>query len=108
MSVSDELADYVHDQLAPLGHIERRRMFGGVGFRLNGAMIAILSRNGGLYLKSAAGAGLGEALQSRRADKKSGEVRVIPLPYYRLPEGVLDDAERLQALVLTHKASIVE
>ena len=106
MRVSDELADYIHDQLAPLGRIERRRMFGGVGFRLNGAMIAILSRTGALYLKSASGAGLGEALQSRRKDKKSGEVRAITLPYYRLPESILDDAERLQTLILAQKPAL--
>lgn len=99
MSVSEQLADYVHDQLAPLGQIERRRMFGGTAFRLGGEMIAILSRNGGLYLKSASGEGLGEQLKSRRTDKQTGAVREIGLPYYRLPDGVLDDAPALHAAV---------
>lgn len=97
--MTDPLADHVHDLLAPLGRVERRRLFGGTAFRLGGEMIAIASRHGGLYLKSASGEGLGAQLQSRRTDKETGAVRDIGLPYYRLPDGMLDDAPALQAAV---------
>lgn len=96
MPASAELADHIAEQLAPLGGITRKRMFGGVGFCHYGAMVAILSRSNELYLKSATPLdGLGRQLVSRRTDKTSGEKHEIGLPYYLLPESVLDDGAAL-------------
>ncbi len=38
--------------LAPLGDVRVRRMFGGRGLFLEGRMFALISRNGGLFLKA--------------------------------------------------------
>lgn len=96
MSASSELADHIAELLAPLGSISRRRMFGGIAFRSHGAMVAILSRSNELYLKSAVPLdGLGKQLVSRRTDKTSGKKREIGLPYYLLPESVLDNGAAL-------------
>ena len=97
MPASAELANHIAEQLAPLGGIARKRMFGGVGFCHYGAMVAILSRSNELYLKyPAPHAGLGEPLISRRTDKTTGGIREIPLPYYRLPETALDNGDELR------------
>ena len=96
MSASPELADHIAELLAPLGGISRRQMFGGMAFRSHSEMVAILSRSNELYLKSATPLdGLGRQLVSRRTDKTSGEKREIGLPYYLLPESVLDDGAAL-------------
>ena len=74
MSASPELAEHITELLAPLGGISRKRMFGGIALLRHGAMIAILSRNNELYLKSPTPlAGLGAQLSSRRTNKASGE-----------------------------------
>ena len=97
MPASAELADHIAEQLAPLGGITRKRMFGGVGFCHYGAMVAILSRSNELYLKlPAPHADLGAPLISRRTDKATGCIREIPLPYYRLPETALDNGDELR------------
>ena len=96
MSASPELAEHITELLAPLGVISRTRMFGGIALLRHGAMIAILSRNNELYLKSSTPlVGLGAQLSSRRTNKASGEKREIALPYYRLPDSVLDDSAAL-------------
>lgn len=96
MSASLELAAHIAELLAPLGGISRKRMFGGIALLSHGTMIAILSRSNELYLKSATPLdGLGRQLVSCRTDKTSGEKREIGLPYYLLPESVLDDGAAL-------------
>ena len=97
MPASAEFANYIAEQLAPLGGITRKRMFGGVGFCHYGAMVAILSHSNELYLKlPAPHAELGEPLISRRTDKATGGILEIPLLYYRLPETALDDGDELR------------
>jgi DNA transformation protein len=50
MAVSDDYKDFVLEQLAPLGQISARRMFGGVGVYANGLFFALIDDDV-LYLK---------------------------------------------------------
>ena len=50
MGSSREFAEFVVERLQPLGPVVARRMFGGFGLYLDGAMFALIARDT-LYLK---------------------------------------------------------
>lgn len=50
MAVSPEFVDYILEQLAPLGGITHRRMFGGVGLSRHDLFFALIAEDT-LYLK---------------------------------------------------------
>jgi DNA transformation protein len=92
MAVSDEYLQYVLEQLAGLGHIVPRRMFGAVGLYHEERFFGLISRDT-LYLK---------ANQDNREDYETRRMpRFHPRPhkpqlsmtYYELPADVLEDAE---------------
>ncbi len=92
------LLDYLIDQLAPLGDIRGRRMFGGHGLFLNGAMVGIIEEET-LYLKAdAASRGAFEA-ESMAPFTYSARGRRIALSYWEAPAAVLEEPEQLQQWV---------
>jgi DNA transformation protein len=50
MVASDSFAEFLREQLAPLGHISMRRMFGKTGVFCNGVMLGMVAGNT-LYLR---------------------------------------------------------
>nr|WP_249145750.1 TfoX/Sxy family protein [Bradyrhizobium diazoefficiens] len=50
MVASSEYAEFLREQLAPLGHITMRRMFGKTGVFCDGAMLGMVTGNI-LYLR---------------------------------------------------------
>ena len=94
MSISDDYVAYVIEQLASLGRVTSRRMFGGVGLYANGLFFAILDGDR-LYFKTD---------DSNRADYEArGSKPFAPFPdkpemkmnYHDVPADLLDDAEDL-------------
>ena len=94
MAVSDDYLHYVLDQLAALGHIASRRMFGGVGLYHDERFFALISRDT-LYFK---------VNDTNRADYESRSMgRFQPYPdkpylsftYYEVPADILEDREEL-------------
>ncbi len=99
MASQDEFADHVADLLSDLGTITYRLMFGGYGIYLDGRIIAIAD-DGVLYLKADD--------ENREAFESRGMEPFRPFPdrdttmsYYRVPDGALDDRDRLQELART-------
>ena len=45
MVASDDFAEFLHEQLAPLGHITMRGMFGKTGVFCDGAMFGMVTEN---------------------------------------------------------------
>ena len=92
MAVSDDYLHYVLDQLAALGHIASRRMFGGVGLYHDERFFALISRDT-LYFK------VNDS--NRRHYEERGMERFRPfedkpmwsMTYYTVPADVLEDAE---------------
>ncbi len=89
-------ADFVLEQLEPLGGASARRMFGGVGLFRDGLMFGLIATDT-LYLKVDDGnrgdyeaAGTGPFLYTR-------EGREIALSYYEAPAELFDDADELSA-----------
>ena len=94
MPVSEEYLTYVVDQLAGLGAVETRRMFGGVGIYFAGLFFALIADDV-LYFK------VGDC---NRADyEAAGTEPFRPFPdkpiemgYYEVPIEVLEDRDQLR------------
>ncbi len=87
-------ADFVLEQLEPLGGVGARRMFGGVGLFRDGLMFGLIATDT-LYLKvddmtrgDYEAAGAGPFLYVR-------EGREIALSYYEAPAELFDDPDEL-------------
>jgi DNA transformation protein len=96
VAVSREFLDYLLGQLAPLGHVVSRRMFGGVGLYHEELFFGLIDDDV-LYLK---------ADESNRADYTSRAMEpfrpypdrpIYSMSYYQVPADVLEDAESLAA-----------
>jgi DNA transformation protein len=101
MVASDGFAEFLRDQLAPLGRITLRRMFGKAGVFCNGVMLGMVAHDT-LYLRvdERNRASFGAA---RRDDgwgppltyEKKGAT--IDLAFRRAPERLLDEPDELVA-----------
>jgi DNA transformation protein len=96
MSVSESYLGFVIDQLAGIGRVRTRRMFGGAGLYADELFFGLLANNG-LYFK---------VDDSNRADfvaRGKGPFQPFPdrpelaMGYYEVPADVIDDAEELSA-----------
>jgi DNA transformation protein len=92
MPVSNDYLQYVLEQLAGLGQVAARRMFGGVGLYHGERMFGLISADT-LYFK---------ANDSNRADyvergaerfRPFADKPLLSMTYYALPADILEDAE---------------
>ena len=95
MAVSDAQIAFALELFADLGHVTTRKMFGGVGLYFDGAIFGILMRDGALYLK---GAGqmpdrYDAAGWARWTYQRDGAEKPTAMPYWHVPEDVLEDPE---------------
>ena len=95
MTASDGFGEFLRDQLAPLGHIAMRRMFGKTGVFCGGFMLGMVRENT-LYFrvdddnrvafKEAA------SFPPLNYEKKGG---TIDLSFWRAPERLFDEPDEL-------------
>ena len=78
-----ELADELVGRFAELGEITWRKMFGGAGVFVDGAMFALIDSDARLFLKGGDG--------NRNDFVAAGGVKHGRMPYYSVPDAVLDD-----------------
>src|ERR1700759_2467991 len=93
MTASDSFADVLREQLAPIGHVTLRRMFGKTGVFCDGLMLAMV-RDNALYfrvdddnrrvLKEP------EAFPPLNYEKAGGS---IDLAFWRAPERLFDEPD---------------
>ena len=95
MVASDDFAEFLRDQLAPLGRITMRRMFGKTGVFCDGVMLGMV-RDNTLYFR----VDDGNRTLFREAQafaplnyEKQGEL--IDLAFWRAPERLLDERDEL-------------
>ena len=97
MVASDGFAEFLRDQLAPLGHITMRRMFGKTGVFCNGLMLGMVT-NDTLYFR--VDDHNRDAFKEARStpplsyEKKGAS---IDLSFWRAPERLLDEPEEFVA-----------
>lgn len=97
MGASASLTEFLHEQLAPLGRITARRMFGKTGVFCNGLMLGIISDDT-LYLRVD---DQNRALfKEAKAAPPLSYVKkgvTIDLSYWPLPDRLLDEPEEFLA-----------
>lgn len=101
MPVTDSFRDRVMTDLEPLGNIRARAMFGGYGIFEDGDMFGLLSGSA-LFFK------IGEG--NRAAFEAVGAEQFNRMPYFRVPDSVMDDGGLLQewthaAIEVAHAAA---
>jgi DNA transformation protein and related proteins len=97
MVASDSFAEFLREQLAPLGHVTMRRMFGKTGVFCDGVMFAMVTENM-LYLRvdDHNREAFKEAQSSPPLNyEKKGAT--IDLAFWRAPERLFDEPEELVA-----------
>jgi DNA transformation protein len=95
MVASDDFAEFLRDQFAPLGRVTMRRMFGKTGVFCDGVMLAMV-RDNTLYFRVDDGnrAAFNEAssFPPLNYEKKGGP---IDLSFWRAPERLFDEPDEL-------------
>jgi DNA transformation protein len=95
MAVTASYRQYVADQLAPLGEVEIKRMFGGVGLYFDGKMFGLVDDDT-VFLRvddASRDAFVKRAMPALRPVRK--EPSKVSRNYYQLPVEVLEDSEEL-------------
>jgi len=91
----DGFAEFVREQLSPLGRIATRRMFGKVGVFCDGVMLGMVTENT-LYFRvdDLNRETFKEAASSPPLNyRKKGEL--IDLAFWRVPERLIDESDEL-------------
>ena len=95
MVASDNFAEFLREQLAPLGRVTMRRMFGKTGVFCDGLMLGMV-RDNTLYLRvdddNRAVFKEAESFPPLNYEKKG---RTIDLSFWRAPERLLDEPDEL-------------
>ena len=95
MVASDSFAEFLREQLAPLGHVTVRRMFGKTGVFCDGLMLGMV-RDDTLYFRvddhNRAAFGEAEAFPPLNYQKKGS---TIDLAFWRAPERLFDEPDEL-------------
>ena len=110
MVASAEFADFLREQLAPLGHLTMRRMFGKTGVFCEGVMFGMVTANT-LYLR---------VDELNRSTFKEAEAHpplnyvkhgaAIDLSFWRVPERLFDEPDEFvdwsrAALAAAHRVA---
>jgi DNA transformation protein len=97
MVASDSFAEFLSEQLAPLGRVTMRRMFGKSGVFCDGVMLAMV-RDNTLYFRvddeNRETFREASAFPPLNYEKKSGS---IDLAFWRAPERLFDEPDELVA-----------
>ena len=95
MVASDSFAEFLREQLAPLGPVTMRRMFGKTGVFCDGLMFGMVT-NDTLYLRvdeqNRAAFKEAEGFPPLNYEKNGG---TIDLSFWRAPERLLDEPDEL-------------
>jgi DNA transformation protein len=95
MVASDTFAEFLREQLAPLGRVTMRRMFGKTGVFCDGVMFGMVTENT-LYVRvddeNRATFKEAEAFPPLNYEKKSS---TIDLSFWRVPERLFDEPDEL-------------
>jgi DNA transformation protein and related proteins len=97
MVASDSFAEFLREQLAPLGRVTMRRMFGKTGVFCDGLMLAMV-RDDALYVRVDDGNRAvfreAESFPPLNYERQGGS---IDLAFWRVPERLFDEPDELVA-----------
>ena len=87
---ADAMAERATDELAMLGNVTSRKMFGGYGVYADGVMFALVDPDGGLFFRADGSTSGPYAI--------AGMPKHPGMPYWGVPANALSDADALMAL----------
>lgn len=82
-----EIVEQFAGRIMPLGEIAHKKMFGGYGVFESETMFALVTKEGGVYLK------VSETNLARF--ERAGANKHSRMPYYQIPDQVLEDDSEL-------------
>ncbi len=92
MTVSEGFLELVREQLAPLGHITIRKMFGGASLYCDGTIFALVDDDV-LYLKADDSTKERYEAQGLKPFTYDGQTGPVSMSYWRAPERLYDEAD---------------
>ena len=92
--MGDNYSDYVLDLLRPLGHVEARRLFGGLGLYFERAIFGFLDE-GVLYFKTDANTQSDYESLGSEPFRVTMRGKTVEMAYWRVPEDVVEDSDTL-------------
>ncbi|HXA21216.1 MAG TPA: TfoX/Sxy family protein [Acetobacteraceae bacterium] len=95
MVASDSFADFLREQLAPLGHITLRRMFGKTGVFCNGLMLGMVTDNTLYFRVDDHNRTIFKEAASSPPLNYEKQGRAIDLAFWRAPERLFDEPDEL-------------
>ena len=95
MVASDGFAEFLREQLTPLGHLTMRRMFGKTGVFCNGLMFGMVADDT-LYVRvDDDNKSVFKEAESAPPLNYEKQGQTIDLTFWRVPERLLDEPEEL-------------
>jgi DNA transformation protein len=101
MVASDSFATFLREELAPLGRITTRRMFGKTGVFCDGLMFGMVTEDLLYFRVDDQNQAAFEEARSAPPLNYEKQGRTIDLSFWRAPDWLLDDPEELVAWART-------
>ena len=95
MVASPGFAEFLSEQLAPLGRISMRRMFGKTGVFCNGLMFGMVTNDALYFRVDEHNQAIFKEAQSVPPLNYEKQGRTIDLAFWRAPERLLDEPDEL-------------
>ena len=95
MTASDTFAEFLREQLAPLGRITMRRMFGKTGVFCDGVMLGMVTDNTLYFRVDDQNRALFKEAQSFPPLNYEKQGSTIDLSFWRVPERLFDEPDEL-------------
>ena len=95
MVASDGFAEFLREQLAPLGRVTMRRMFGKTGVFCNGLMFGMVSDDTLYFRVDADNRAVFKEAESVPPLSYEKQGSTIDLSFWRAPERLLDEPDEL-------------
>src|SRR5260370_37415955 len=95
MVASDSFAEFLREQLAPLGRITMRRMFGKTGVFCDGAMLGMVTENTLYFRVDDRNRETFKEAESFPPLNYAKKGSTIDLSFWRVPERLFDETDEL-------------
>ena len=95
MVASDDFAEFLREQLAPLGRITMRRMFGKTGVFCDGVMLGMVTENTLYFRVDEQNRETFKEAQSAPPLNYRKKGTLIDLSFWRVPERLIDEPDEL-------------
>jgi DNA transformation protein and related proteins len=95
MVASDSFAEFLREQLAPLGRVTMRRMFGKTGVFCNGLMFGMVTNDTLYFRVDDHNRAVFKEARSVPPLNYEKQGRTIDLAFWRTPERLLDEPDEL-------------